>query len=71
MLAAASFLPVTLGMAGVVYGLAVAALNAIFLSYAIRLLRNYSDALSRKTFGWSIVYLTGLFAALFADRLLT
>ena len=71
MLTAASFLPVTLGMAGLAYGVVVAALDAVFLAQAYRLWRNYSDADSRRMFRWSILYLTGLFAALFADRLLT
>ncbi|HEY5762431.1 MAG TPA: heme o synthase [Rhodocyclaceae bacterium] len=70
MLTAASFLPVTLGMAGGVYALAVAWLNALFLAQAIGLVRKYSDAASRRMFGFSIAYLSLLFAALFADRLL-
>jgi protoheme IX farnesyltransferase len=70
MLSAASFLPVTLGAAGLIYGVSVAALDAVFLAYAIRLWRQYSDALAWRIFRWSIVYLTGLFVALFADRLL-
>ena len=39
------------------------------IGYAIALIRNYSDALARSTFRYSILYLTLLFAALFADRL--
>ena len=35
-----------------------------------RSVRNYSDALARRTFRYSIVYLTLLFAALIVDRLL-
>jgi len=69
MLTAASFLPVTLGMAGPAYGLAVAALDAVFLSHAWRLWRDYSDSRSRRMFRWSIIYLTGLFAALFLSPL--
>jgi heme o synthase len=71
LLSAASFLPVSLGMAGGLYGLAVAALDAAFLSQAWRLWRGYSDAASRRMFRYSIVYLSALFAALFVDRLLT
>ena len=70
MLAGASFLPVTLGMAGIAYGLAVCALNAQFLAMAWRLWRRYDDAASRAMFRYSIVYLSALFAALFVDRLL-
>ncbi|MDQ5907773.1 MAG: heme o synthase, partial [Pseudomonadota bacterium] len=43
--------------------------NLGFLAYAIGLVRNYSDALAKRTFRYSIIYLTLLFAALFADRL--
>jgi protoheme IX farnesyltransferase len=71
MLAGASFLPVTLGMAGPLYGLAVCALNAQFIAMAWRLWRRYDDAASRAMFRYSIVYLSLLFAALFADRVLS
>jgi protoheme IX farnesyltransferase len=70
MLTAASFLPVSLGMAGIGYALAVAWLDARFLALAIGLCRRYGDAASRRMFRFSIVYLALLFAALFADRLL-
>ena len=70
MLAGASFLPVTLGMAGIAYGVAVCALNAQFLAMAWRLWRRYDDVASRAMFRYSIVYLSALFAALFVDRLL-
>ena len=40
MLAAASYLPVTLGMSGALYGVAVSALNAMFVAQAWRLLRD-------------------------------
>ena len=36
----------------------------IVLGYAIALVRNYSDALARRCFRYSILYLTLLFAAL-------
>ena len=44
-------------------------LNIGFLLYTVTLYRDYSDALAKKTFRYSIIYLTLLFAALFADRL--
>lgn len=68
MLAAASMIPVSLGMSGMIYLVAVLALDAIFIAYTIALWRRYSDGLARRTFRWSIIYLTLLFAALFADR---
>ena len=71
MLAGASFLPVTLGMAGGIYGLIVAGLNAQFIAQAFRLWRRYDDAASRHMFRYSIIYLSLLFAALFIDRLLS
>jgi protoheme IX farnesyltransferase len=52
------------------YLVAISFLDLIFLGYAIALVRNYSDALARSTFRYSILYLTLLFAALFADRLI-
>jgi len=45
-------------------------LGAIFLGYAWRIYRNYSDQLARKTFTYSIIYLSLLFAALLADHYL-
>ena len=50
---------------------AISLLDLVFLAYAIALCRNYSDGLARRTFRYSILYLTLLFAALFADRLIT
>ncbi len=70
MLVAASYLPVTLGMSGALYGVAVSALNALFITQAWRLLRRYSDADAWRMFRGSLIYLSGLFLALFADRLL-
>jgi len=69
MLIAASVVPFTIGMSGWFYLAAVLLLDAGFLAFAVRLYRNYSDALARQTFRYSIYYLTLLFAALFADRL--
>lgn len=71
MLAAASLIPVSLGMSGTFYLVAISLLDLVFLGYAIALCRNYSDELARRTFRYSILYLTLLFAALFADRLIT
>ena len=68
MLSAATVLPYTLGMSGPWYLAAVLALDAIFLGYAFALWRKYSDELARRTFRWSIIYLTLLFAALLADH---
>ena len=42
----------------------------MFSGYAWRLWRSYSDALARRTFRFSIVYLSLLFAALLVDHYL-
>ena len=68
MLSAATVLPYTLSMSGIWYLSAVLVLDAVFLAYALALWRNYSDALARRCFRWSIIYLTILFAALLADH---
>jgi protoheme IX farnesyltransferase len=68
MLTGATVLPYTLGMSGPWYLAAVLILDAVFLGYAFALWRNYSDGLARRTFRWSIIYLTLLFAALLADH---
>ena len=43
-------------------------LGGIFLAYAVRIYVNYSDALARRTFRYSITYLSTLFAALLVDH---
>jgi protoheme IX farnesyltransferase len=68
MLSGASLLPFLLGMSGVWYLVAAALLDAVFLAHSFALWRKYSDALARRTFRWSIVYLTLLFAALLTDH---
>lgn len=67
-LAATTLLPFAVGMSGLIYLAAAIPLNAIFLRHAWRIHRNYSDLLARKTFTWSIVYLSLLFAALLVDH---
>ena len=68
---AATLLPFIDGMSGVVYLVAAVILGAMFSGYAWRLLRSYSDALARRTFRFSIVYLAALFAALLVDHYLS
>lgn len=70
-LAAAALLPFVVGMASWLYLAAAVALNAIFIAYAVGLYRAYSDALSRKTFSFSILYLALLFGALLLDHYLS
>ena len=67
---ATTMLPYAVRMSGLVYLASAVVLGAIFLRYAWRIYRNYSDQLARKTFTYSIVYLSLLFAALLADHYL-
>ena len=65
-----SLMPFTIGMSGLLYLVGVVVLDAGFLYYVIKLYRTYSDALAKKTFGYSIFYLTALFAVLLVDHFL-
>jgi protoheme IX farnesyltransferase len=67
---AATLLPFVAGMSGPIYLAAAIVLGAMFSGYAWRLWRGYSDALARKTFRFSIIHLTLLFAALLIDHYL-
>src|SRR3989344_623718 len=55
-------------MSGWLYLVGAVILDAGFLYYAVRLYRNYSDELARKTFRYSINYLALLFALLLVDH---
>ncbi|MEP7155348.1 MAG: heme o synthase [Betaproteobacteria bacterium] len=68
LLTAATMLPFVVGMSGWIYLASVLVLDGIFLWYAFRMYRNYSDALARRTFSFSILYLSLLFAALLIDH---
>ena len=67
---AGALLPYVTGMSGGVYLVAAVALNVVFIGYAWALWRAYSDRLARKTFRYSIWYLSLLFAALLLDHYL-
>ena len=67
---AATLLPFIVGMSGWFYLGAAVALGASFIGYGFRLWRRYSDALARRTFRFSILYLSLLFAALLIDHYL-
>jgi protoheme IX farnesyltransferase len=69
-LAAASLMPFAYGMSGWLYLAAAAVLGGVFVAYAVRIYVDYSDALARRTFRYSIVYLAALFAALLVDHYL-
>jgi protoheme IX farnesyltransferase len=70
-LVATTALPFVIQMSGWIYLVSALALGAIFLWYAWRLFRAYSDRLARSTFNYSIVYLAALFAALLVDHYVT
>ena len=67
---AASLLPFVIRMNGWLYLGAALVLGGIFIAYAVRIYVDYSDELARRTFRYSIVYLSLLFAALLADHYL-
>ncbi|MDP1532313.1 MAG: UbiA family prenyltransferase, partial [Rubrivivax sp.] len=67
---AATLLPFTYRMSGWIYLVAALVLGVMFIAYAFQLWREYSDALARKTFRFSIWHLSLLFAALLLDHYL-
>ena len=67
---AACLLPFVYGMSSWLYLLAAVGLSLGFCWYGWRLLRHYSDALSRQTFRFSLIHLSALFAALLLDHYL-
>jgi len=69
-LLAACLLPFMVGMSGWLYLVVALALNAGFIAHALALWQRYSDALARKTFRYSLIHLSLLFAALLVDHYL-
>jgi protoheme IX farnesyltransferase len=67
---ATSLLPFAVRMSGVFYLVSALILGLIFLWYAWKMFTDYSDLLARKTFAYSIIYLSLLFAALLIDHYL-
>lgn len=68
LLVATSLLPFMIRMSGWLYLASALVLGGVFVGYAWRLWRAYSDALARRTFGYSIFYLAALFGALLLDH---
>jgi protoheme IX farnesyltransferase len=68
---ASTLLPFIIGMSGYIYLLSATVLGVMFIFYAWRLWRDYSDVLARKTFRFSIWHLSLLFAALLIDHYLS
>jgi heme o synthase len=67
---AATLLPYVHGMSGLIYLACAVALGLGFLWHAFVLWREYTEVQARKTFKYSITYLTALFAALLVDHYL-
>nr|WP_297352608.1 heme o synthase [uncultured Caldimonas sp.] len=65
---AATLLPFVYGMSGWLYLVSAIVLGGWFIAYGWRLWRNYSDQLARRTFRFSILHLSLLFAALLVDH---
>jgi protoheme IX farnesyltransferase len=65
---AATLLPFVYGMSGWLYLAAAVALGVGFCGYAFALWRRYSEPLARRTFRFSIIHLSLLFAALLIDH---
>lgn len=70
MLTAVTLMPCIIGMSGPFYLACALLLDGIFLWLAWQMWRQYSDALAKRTFGYSILYLALLFGALLIDHYL-
>ncbi len=68
LLAAVTVMPYASRLSGIPYLAGALMLNAVFLHHAWRLYRDYSDERARRTFIYSIQYLTALFALLLLDH---
>ena len=65
---AACLMPFIYGMSSWIYLIAALVLSVVFCLYGFYLWRDYSDALARKTFRFSLIHLSVLFAALLVDH---
>ena len=66
----ATLLPFVYGMSGWLYLASAVVLGLWFIAYGFKLWRSYSEPLARKTFRFSILHLSLLFAALMVDHYL-
>ena len=65
---AACLMPFAYGMSSWIYLAVAVALSLGFCYYGVKLWQQYSDALARKTFRFSLIHLSVLFAALLVDH---
>ena len=63
-----TLLPYLTGMSGLIYGASALLLDFGFIYYAILMMRNKDNKTAMKTFVYSIIYITALFAALLIDH---
>lgn len=63
-----TLLPYITQMSGLIYLVSALILDGIFLYYAVKIYRDYSDQLAKDTFKFSILYLALLFVALLVDH---
>jgi protoheme IX farnesyltransferase len=68
LLIAVTVLPYATGMSGLLYLVGALVLDGVFLYYAVRLKWWPTPGLPMKTFGYSIVYLMGIFTLLLVDH---
>ena len=68
LLIAVSLLPFAYGMSGALYGIGALLLGLMFLAYAWRLKFAPQPGLAMRTFGFSLVYLMGIFTLLLVDH---
>jgi protoheme IX farnesyltransferase len=66
-----TLLPYLTGMSGLIYLVSAVFLGLGFIYYALLMMRNKDNKTAMKTFVYSIVYITLLFAALLIDHYLT
>ena len=65
-----TLLPYLTGMSGLIYGVSAVLLDLGFIYYALLMMRKKDNKTAMKTFVYSIVYITILFAALLIDHYL-
>ena len=70
LLAPLGTVPAMIGMASWYFGAVAAFLGVVFIAMAVGILRDTGDAYAKRTFTFSLLYLSLLFAALIADRAL-
>ena len=63
-----TLLPYLTGMSGLIYGASALLLDFGFIYYAILMMRNKDNKTAMKTYVYSIIYITVLFAALLIDH---